>query len=89
MDPKDLMVFFVVILIFGGAMVVLKPLAAALADRIRHRPEIAPDASHELVDEVRAMRQELADLAERVDFTERLLAKSTDPARIGSREAVR
>jgi uncharacterized protein YlxW (UPF0749 family) len=74
---------------FGGAMVVLKPLAAALADRISHRPEIAPDASHELVDEVRAMRQELADLAERVDFTERLLAKTADPARIGSREAER
>jgi hypothetical protein len=32
------------------------------------------------------MRQELAELAERVDFTERLLAKSTDPARVGSKE---
>ncbi|HXJ30126.1 MAG TPA: hypothetical protein VNG35_05780 [Gemmatimonadales bacterium] len=85
MDPKDLMVFFVVILIFGGTMVVLKPLAAALAERIRHRPEIAPDASHELVDEVRAMRQELAELAERVDFTERLLAKGGEAARFEPR----
>jgi uncharacterized protein YlxW (UPF0749 family) len=86
MDPKDLMVFFAVILFFGGAMVVLKPLVAALAERIRHRPEIAPDASHELVDEVRAMRQELSELAERVDFTERLLARSTDSARVDARE---
>jgi hypothetical protein len=85
MDPKDLMVFFVVILIFGGAMVVLKPLATALAERIRHRPEIAPDASDELVDEVRAMRQELAELAERVDFTERLLAKGGEAARLEPR----
>lgn len=85
MDPRIFLAFATLVL--GG--VLLRPLVTALADRIRHRPEIAPDASHELADEVRAMRQELADLAERVDFTERLLAKSTDPARIGSREVER
>ena len=85
MDPR----FFIVFAMIGAGAILLRPLIGALADRIRHRPEIAPDASHELVDEVRAMRQELADLAERVDFTERLLAKTTDPARIASREAGR
>ena len=85
MDPKDLMVFFVVVLVFAGGMVVLKPLAAALADRIRHsHAELPPTDSAELADEVRAMRQELAELAERVDFTERLLAKG-DAARVAPR----
>ncbi|HET7379881.1 MAG TPA: hypothetical protein VFJ24_07570 [Gaiellales bacterium] len=71
MDPR----FFVVFAMIAVGAVLLRPLIGALADRIRHRPEIAPDGSQELVDEVRAMRQELAELAERVDFTERLLAK--------------
>lgn len=83
MDPRAFLVFVVV---FGGVMVVLRPLAAALADRIRHHPELPADGSQELVDEVRAMRQELAELAERVDFTERLLAKRSEPARIDQGE---
>ncbi len=86
MDPR----FFIVFATLGIGAVLLRPLVAAIADRIRHsRPELPPAESAELVDEVRAMRQELAELAERVDFTERLLAKSTDPARVGSREAER
>ena len=73
--------FFVVIAMLGVSAVLLRPLVAALADRIRQpRPEIPIQESAELVDEVRAMRQELAELAERVDFTERLLAKSSDAA---------
>jgi hypothetical protein len=85
-DPR----FFIVFAMIGAGAVLLRPLVAAIADRIRHaHPELPPAESGELVDEVRAMRQELADLAERVDFTERMLAKSTDPARIGSREAER
>lgn len=59
----------------------LKPLAAALAERIRRSPELPQEGSRELADDVRAMRQELAELAERVDFAERLLAKG-DAARV-------
>lgn len=77
MDPR----FFIVFAMIGAGAVLLRPLVMALADRIRHRPEIAAEGNQELVDEVRAMRQELAELAERVDFTERLLAKSSEPAR--------
>jgi hypothetical protein len=83
MDPRAFLVFVVV---FGGVMVVLRPLAAALADRIR-RPAVPPvEEQQELVDEVRAMRQELAELAERVDFTERLLARRGEPARLDQGE---
>ena len=86
MDPRDLMVFFVVILVFAGGMVVLKPLAAALAERIRRSGELPREGSQELIDEVRVMRQELAELAERVDFTERLLARKSEPARLDQGE---
>lgn len=83
MDPRDFLVF---VLMFGGVMIVLRPLAAALADRIR-RPAAPPgEDRQELVDEVRAMRQELAELAERVDFTERLLARKSEPARVDQGE---
>ena len=78
MDPR----FFIVFAMIGTAAVLLRPLVAALADRIRHRPEIAPEGNQELVEEVRGMRQELAELAERVDFTERLLAKGGAAARV-------
>jgi uncharacterized protein YlxW (UPF0749 family) len=83
MDPRAFLVF---VLMFGGVMVVLRPLAAALADRIR-RPAVPPgEDQQELVDEVRAMRQELSELAERVDFTERLLARNSESARVDQRE---
>ncbi len=39
---------------------------------------LAPGVPHELLDEIESLRQEVAELAERVDFTERLLA---DPGR--------
>lgn len=77
MDPR----FFIVFAMIGAGAVLLRPLVTALADRIRHHPQIAPEGDQDLVDEVRAMRQELAELAERVDFTERLLAKGGEPAR--------
>lgn len=82
MDPR----FFIVFAMIGAGAILLRPLVMALSDRIRHRPELPADESSELVEEVRAMRQELAELAERVDFTERLLAKGTEPARVDPRE---
>jgi hypothetical protein len=83
MDPR---IFLVFVVVFGGIMVVLRPLAAALAERIR-RPAVPPgEDQRELIDEVRAMRQELAELAERVDFTERLLARRNEPARVDQGE---
>jgi hypothetical protein len=81
-DPR----FFIVFAMIGAGAVLLRPLVAAIADRIRHsHPELPPAASAELVDEVRAMRQELAELAERVDFAERLLAKGGEAARVEPR----
>lgn len=78
--------FFFAFAVLGLGAFLLRPLVGAIAERIRPRPTLPAADNAELVDEVQAMRQELAELAERVDFTERLLAKSTEPARVEQRE---
>ena len=84
-----------IVFLFGGAAVVavsFSPIGRALADRIRGksagtgadelRAELA-DHKQALTDEVESLRRELGELAERVDFAERLLAKSREGQRIG------
>jgi hypothetical protein len=63
--------------IFGGGTLFLlsiSPVGKALADRLRGRVEPAQDP--ELLAEVDALRQEVAELHERVDFAERILLES-------------
>jgi hypothetical protein len=78
--PKVLALFFV----FGGGFWVLAPLARALAKRIsgEHRQPVDPPALEELRDELHQVRGELAELAERLDFTERVLAKKGEADRL-------
>src|SRR5439155_24819877 len=76
-----------IILIFGGGAciaIAFSPIGRAVADRIRGkspstdggelRAELA-EHKDALYQELEAVRHELAELAERVDFAERLLAK--------------
>ena len=66
---------------FGGTFWVLRPVAGAIAKRIagEHRkPGIDPAERDEILSELQRMRQEVAELAERMDFAERLLAKPRD-----------
>jgi len=66
---------------FGGAFWVLRPLAGAVAKRIageHRRPEVDHEQTEELRAELQQARQEIAELAERMDFAERLLAKPRD-----------
>lgn len=81
MRPEE---FFLLAGLFVGGFLLLRPLVVAIADRIRHKGLSAADPGDraEILEELRAMRQELVELAERVDFTERLLAQQTDAARI-------
>ena len=85
MPPEALLLS---VLVLGGGFLLLRPLVAALSDRIRHKTLAADEAGaggyNALVDEVRAVRQDLADLAERVDFTERMLAKQRDSERLAA-----
>ena len=70
-----------IILLFGGgtlAAVAYSPIGRAWADRIRGRVAADPAAEAgraELAEAVEALRREVAELAERVDFTERLLSR--------------
>jgi hypothetical protein len=77
-------------LIFGGGTLFLlsiSPVGKALADRLRSRGESPPDP--ELLAEVDALRQEVAELHERVDFTERILLESHDRKELGKGEGAR
>ena len=83
------------ILIFGGGACIamaFSPIGRALADRIRGKGSSAGGgdvptefAEHKaaLDQELEAVRRELAELAERMDFAERLLAKNREGQRIG------
>jgi len=81
-----------IIFLFGGGTLFLlsiSPIGRAFADRIRARGQ-GGDGRSELVEhkealaqELEAVRREVAELAERVDFAERLLAKQREGQRIG------
>lgn len=67
------------VLIFGGGTLIaisFSPVGRAIADRIRGAAPAEPDTA--VLDELDRMRGELAELHERVDFTERLLAQKRE-----------
>jgi hypothetical protein len=77
-------------LIFGGGTLFLlsiSPVGRALADRLRGRGNVEPMQDPELLAEVDALRQEVAELHERVDFAERILLKSHDRNELGKGES--
>jgi len=73
---------------FGGAFWVLRPIAGALAKRIGGEVPPAPKAEPDeaVLTELQTLRQDVNDLAERLDFAERLLAKQRDVARLAPPE---
>ncbi len=81
-----------IVFLFGGGTLFLlsiSPIGRAFADRIRARGQ-GGDVRSELVEhkealeqELEVVRREVAELAERVDFAERLLAKQREGQRIG------
>jgi ubiquinone biosynthesis protein UbiJ len=63
---------------FGGTFWVLRPVAAALAKRIageHRRPGPEPGEIEDLRADLDQVRRELGEMAERLDFAERLLAQ--------------
>src|SRR5216117_2719590 len=79
MPPEG--VAFLVTLTIIGSTVLLFPLVRALAERIRSKNvdagvrEELQVLREDLLAEIQQARREIGDLGERVDFTERLLAK--------------
>ena len=73
----------VFILAMASIYVLRGPLGKALADRLAGRPGVAASAEAErLRVEMEQLRQRLGEVEERLDFTERLLAKQRDADRI-------
>lgn len=74
-----------ILLIFGGgaaAILAYSPVGKALGDRIRGGAvHGGPDP--DTLNELEALRQDVTELQERVDFAERLLAQSRETGRIG------
>jgi len=71
--------------IFGGGTLVavsFSPLGKAWADRIRGKGLIVQDP--EVIEDLNALRLEVAELHERLDFNERLLAERRESGPVGS-----
>ncbi len=69
------------VVFFGGVFAVLRPVAAAVAKRIageHRRSDLEASDRDEILSQLQAVRQEVAELAERMDFAERLLARPKD-----------
>jgi hypothetical protein len=67
-------------LIFGGGtafLLSISPIGKAIAERIRSRGAV-PTQDPELLAEVDALRRDVSELQERVDFAERLLLQSQE-----------
>lgn len=76
-----------IIFIFGGGtlfLLAVSPVGRAFAERIRGQAQAAQDP--QLVADVDALRQEVAELHERVDFAERLLAQRQEQGKVGAGE---
>ncbi len=73
-----------IIFIFGGGTLFLlsvSPVGKAFAERLRGHTQ--PETDPELLAEVDALRREVSELSERVDFTERLMLQAEDRDRGG------
>jgi hypothetical protein len=81
--PREMVILFLSLFSMAGATVLLFPVMRALAERIRPRLSDAglrdevQAMRDELLLEIQQARREIGDLDERVDFTERLLAKKS------------
>lgn len=74
-----------IILIFGGGaatLIAYSPVGKAIADRIRGKGMVYQDP--EVLADLNALREEVSELHERLDFAERLLSERSEPGRLGS-----
>lgn len=88
MPPEEGVKFLFLFMMLAGAVWILRPVGKALARKIEGAA--APEGRaleqmrDELLTEVDGVRQDLAQLSERLDFTERMLAKQqAEQPRVG------
>jgi hypothetical protein len=76
-----------IVLIFGGGtlfLLAVSPIGRAVADRIRGPGARPATAGWEetMTEELQALRREVAELGERLDFVERLQVRAQPPGRL-------
>lgn len=74
-----------IIFLFGGGtafLLSISPIGRAVAERIRSHGAV-PLHDPELIAEVDALRRDMSELQERVDFAERLLARTQERQQVG------
>lgn len=83
MDAGDLAMFIPIISVAGFfAWMIALAISKAYMEKLRIQSRGLDGAGQEdVLTALEQVRREVAELAERVDFTERLLAKPGDPAR--------
>ena len=84
MNGQDTLILVVLV---GAGCCLLWPLAKAVGDRIRSRPDPAfrddlQAVREDLARELEQVRREVAELTERVDFQERILSKQREAERL-------
>ena len=87
MDALEILVPITLMLSITTLIVLRGPIGKALADRLAGR--VGPGAAKpddQTVAELDEVRHRLADLEERLDFTERVLAKQREGQRLGAGE---
>ena len=85
-SPDDILA----LVLSGGGLLLAFPVVRALAERIRSRPAASESKAsedllalrEEMLGELQELRQQIGDMAERLDFAERLLAKQRDVERL-------
>ena len=87
---EDVLALFIPIVAITGFfawMISMSPLGKAMAERLKHGPQPhgagTGEDQAELLEGVEQLRREVAELAERVDFTERLLGQQRAGEQIG------
>jgi F0F1-type ATP synthase membrane subunit b/b' len=78
LGPFDMVAF--IVLVFGLVKIFTGPVSRAIADRVRGRPIAESDPA--LLAELDQVRGRLAEVEERLDFAERLLAQARETAQL-------
>jgi hypothetical protein len=89
MEGGPPLVLMIVLAALAATVIILWPIMRAFGRRLEGKGNIDPalraevDQLHTSLAEVEALRQEVAELHERVDFAERILLKSQDRSELG------
>ena len=83
MDPIDGAIAVVIVMSVGGGIWMLGTITKALVSKWQRPREIAADEAAELREAIGRLANEVGELQERVDFTERVIATGRSKGELG------